>query len=623
MKDMKNIASLILFSTFFLLFLPIGNAYTSKNIALLTVSESANDTEVGGIANLQLVVEPGSGRIFIDSFPLSKIDTQITFRFAAEVACNLLEKDCSGYDFFYTVTANTGLVGGPSAGAAATVLTVALLDDQELDNHTIMTGTINSGNLIGPVGGIPAKILAAQEHGYEHVLIPEWDMSEILEPEVQGYSDDNHPDDDDNNSSNLTSSNLTYGHVLPDINVSYEDFSIDIIPVSTLEESLYHFTGKNYSKPGLDGPVYSAEYVDMMKNITLGLCTRYGSMMDGKIVLPNLTHYDVNETNSSRDNFLMALGALENGSYYSAASLCFGGNVKIKTVLLKNLTDAELKLIYAQTLTDTDRFIRELGNDSKTLSTISELETYMIVSERAQEAKKLLSNMDPDNISAQQLAYVIERLDTAKKWSTFSRFPGPKFVMDNELMMIACTKKLAEAEERLNYLDLYYLDNDLRRDLSVSYDYYSDDNYALCIFTASKVKADADIVLSAIFIPEGELDKLFYEKISAAQRVMNRQKGEGIFPILGYSYYEYANTLKPTDEYSALLYAEYALELSNIDMYFRKYEPLSVSSSMFSDIFRFQIYAFVLGILAGIIISAIFITLFIRSRKVKKKIHRR
>ncbi len=43
---------------------------------------------------------------------------------------------------------------------------------------------------------------------------------------------------------------------------------------------------------------------------------------------------------------------------------------------------------------------------------------------------------------------------------------------------------------------------------------------------------------------------------------------KGLFPIIGYSYYEYAKSLKDDDKYSALLYAEYALELSNLDIYF-------------------------------------------------------
>ena len=249
-----------------------ASASSSGHIGLLTVSESANNTDQGGIADLYLVVSPGSGRIFIDSFPLSKLDTQITMRFATEVACDLLNKDCSGLDFFYTITANSAIVGGPSAGAADTVLTVAVLDNQILDNTTIMTGTIDSGNLIGPVAGVPAKAAAAAQAGYKRVLIPKWDIV--------------------NNT--------------PDANLS-----IDVIPVTTLEDALQYFTGKNYSANiGLNSSINSPEYTDLMSKITIDLCTKYGNNTGDKIVFPNLANYGENITNASQNNFQLAIDAL-------------------------------------------------------------------------------------------------------------------------------------------------------------------------------------------------------------------------------------------------------------------------------------------------------------------------
>src|SRR5512133_756967 len=102
---------------FFMLFIVISSASAkSGSMKLLAVSgEEASQT--GSTADLLLEVKDGTGRVFIDSFPLSKIDTQISARFAKEVACNFLEADCSKYDFFYTIRANSAIIGGPSAGA--------------------------------------------------------------------------------------------------------------------------------------------------------------------------------------------------------------------------------------------------------------------------------------------------------------------------------------------------------------------------------------------------------------------------------------------------------------------------------------------------------------------------
>jgi len=557
------IISLVILSIISLLSISTGYAYTSGHIGLLTVSESANSTEQGGVADLYLEVSLGSGRIFIDSFPLSKIDTQITMRFATEIACDLLNKDCSGYDFFYTITANSAVVGGPSAGAAATVLTVAILDNQMLDNNTVMTGTINSGNLIGPVAGVPAKALAAQEKGYTRVLIPKWDVV------------NNTPD---------------------------ENLTIEVIPVITLEDALFYFTGKNYSySVGENTTINSEEYDTMMRQVTTDLCTKYGKKIDGQLILPNLTSYGVNITNVTLDSFQLARNAINNNSYYSAASFCFGGNVRVGYALIKNSTNDELKIIYAKLLTNVTTFKTELDKTSGSLSTMSELETYMIVAERVSETKTILSSMNPENISAYELAYAVERFNTAIVWSRFSKMSGQKFVMDNEFMRVACSKKLSEAEERLNYLEIYYPNDDIRENLIKAYEYYTDKDYALCIFTASKVKADSDIVLSAIFVSDSDMDRLLDEKIAAARRTIIKQKSDNIFPILGYSYYEYSMTLRDTDKYSALLYAEYSLELSNLDMYFKKRDALSLSVAPTSNHVNF--YLFTLGVSVGILVS--------------------
>ncbi|MDO8095097.1 MAG: hypothetical protein Q6360_16590, partial [Candidatus Brocadiales bacterium] len=101
----------------------ISVAYAQTgHMKLLAVSETKEGYS-GITADLYLKVEPGSGKVFIESFPLTKMDTQISTRFAKETACYELEMDCDKYDFFYTVNADTALIGGPSAGAAAAVLT--------------------------------------------------------------------------------------------------------------------------------------------------------------------------------------------------------------------------------------------------------------------------------------------------------------------------------------------------------------------------------------------------------------------------------------------------------------------------------------------------------------------
>jgi len=71
----------------------------SGTIKLLAVSDTP-DGLVGSMADLKLDVKKGDGRVFIDTLPASKLDTQITTRFARDMACRYLRVDCSRSDFF-------------------------------------------------------------------------------------------------------------------------------------------------------------------------------------------------------------------------------------------------------------------------------------------------------------------------------------------------------------------------------------------------------------------------------------------------------------------------------------------------------------------------------------------
>ena len=205
-----------------LLLIPTVNAQRG-NMKLLAVSETNNGYK-GGVADLFLEIKPGSGRVFLETFPLTKVDTQISTRFAKEIACDFAEADCEKFDFFYTITAGSSIIAGPSAGAAISVLTFSLIKDIDYDKNIAITGTINSGGLIGPVGGIKAKIEAADRIGLKKVLIP---LGELIAAET------------------ITGNDAANKSTNPSINESFDleeirkELDMDIIEVSTLDEAIF------------------------------------------------------------------------------------------------------------------------------------------------------------------------------------------------------------------------------------------------------------------------------------------------------------------------------------------------------------------------------------------------
>ena len=125
---------------------------------------------------------------------------------------------------------------------------------------------------------------------------------------------------------------------------------------------------------------------------------------------------------------------------------------------------------------------------------------------------------------------------------------------------------------------------------------YQEGDFALCFFRAAKVKAEINVLINLIGVRDDQVYALLEQKLRIAKKVIAEQEKEGNFPIVGYSYYEYATALAENDLSSALLFAEYALELSNMDLYFPK---KTTSFALDPEI----LWPFLLGLGLGILLT--------------------
>lgn len=140
----------------------------------VTVRIPAVDKDDTGVVTLMTVqVLPGSGRILtnIDRL-LFWVDTQNSIRRATMVAENVTGKNMSNYDIVYTITANASVIGGPSAGAAITIATIAAIENKTINHSVMITGSVNHDGTIGPVGGIFEKAVASKDVGAQTLLVP-------------------------------------------------------------------------------------------------------------------------------------------------------------------------------------------------------------------------------------------------------------------------------------------------------------------------------------------------------------------------------------------------------------------------------------------------------------------
>jgi len=134
---------------------------------------AVDNEENGVITILTVQVVPGSGRILtnIDKL-LFWVDTQNSIRKATAVAENITGVNLTNYDIIYTIQANASVIGGPSAGAAITIATIAALENKTINESVMITGSMNHDGTIGPVGGVFEKAIVSREVGALTFLVP-------------------------------------------------------------------------------------------------------------------------------------------------------------------------------------------------------------------------------------------------------------------------------------------------------------------------------------------------------------------------------------------------------------------------------------------------------------------
>ena len=613
---------LILFILFIQLVILTQTAQAAHT-RLLAVSQE-NGTFVGRVADLYLEIKPGSGHVFMDTFPLTKLDTQISTRFAKEIACRELDIDCSKYDFFYIIRASSPIVGGPSASAAIAALTYAELSGWKVRDDVAITGTINSGALIGPVGGLKEKIKAASKYGIKRVLIPEIELNtNLLDYERTNITPGN-ASQESNETTNKTAKTAIKTEENEDLIVYGEKLGVNVTPISELSEAIFYFTGKNISKK-TDLTLDTTEYDAIMKMLAEQLCNRSRELKsEVKLELINKEFLeDINKLLEESDNLTeKAKLSFKNKRYYASASYCFGANVKLSTIL--KIQDDNLNYTANILAYSIDIFERALKN--RNLTTINQLQAYIISEERILEAKDYLKNAfkllkEGDTMkAAENLAFAEERLMSAGSWQAFFSMKGKSYNLDTSELEKSCLSKIGEAQEAYQYVSLFLpisIEN-IHKKINDANSEASKGNYELCLYKASKAKADLDLILSTRGIKDSQIDELITKKLEAAKRNIIKETSRGIFPIMAYSYYQYADSLKESDIFSSLLYAEYAIELSNIDIYFKPSEHrvrFYIEKVYLSLLFS----GFLLGCAFTIIIFSIFtLRSRIRLKSVKK-----
>jgi predicted S18 family serine protease len=184
---------------------------------------------VGEVENLTVRLIPGNSNVLINTNPF--LDTSLQYSVNKAVAVAKINSNY-GFDRDFVFDYKAGdaqLIGGESAGAAATIATIAALENKTIANDVVITGTVETDGTIGEVGGIIEKAKAVADAGYKRFLVPKgqstvtyYERQVSEEPTRYGF----------------TILNTRYVPKTIDLkDVAKEEWNLEITEVSTIEEA--------------------------------------------------------------------------------------------------------------------------------------------------------------------------------------------------------------------------------------------------------------------------------------------------------------------------------------------------------------------------------------------------
>ena len=261
-----------------------------RNVTVYAPAVASTDAGyVGVISTITVTIQNnGSGRVFVDTLPLTQVDMQGSARLAVKVASALVSNDenCNidpyTYDYFFVIRTTAPIIGGPSAGAIMTVATISLLENWEMDNKTVMTGMINPDASIGPIGGIPQKIDAANSVGATRFLIPKG----------QGIYTEMVTRTETNNGWTRT---VTVPVTRNVADYAMDNYGIKVVEVAEIDEAIQNFTGYTFTFAEATGEITTEDYLESMEPLARHLLDNATEMLNNASAV-SYTHLRAHET---------------------------------------------------------------------------------------------------------------------------------------------------------------------------------------------------------------------------------------------------------------------------------------------------------------------------------------
>jgi uncharacterized protein len=552
--------------------------YRNITVYAPAVSESGTGY-VGVISTITVTIQGnGSGRVFVDTLPLTDVDMQGSARLAVKVATTLVSSDTRPHidpqtcDYFFVVRTESPMIGGPSAGAIMTIAVISLLENWTLDNTTVMTGMINPDGSIGPIGGIPYKIDAAHSVGATRFLIPKGQMT--YTEMVTEYQ----------NINGILWQN-TYPVTRNVSEYAKTNYGMDVFEVEDINDALLYLTGWNFPVEESQDTITTEDYITAMKPLATNLLNEAQSSYQNASNLFNTTtipnrypNYYRNQVtdflNTASDRLSESSHWYDEEVYYSSTSKSFQSLVNSRFVIYICLyfsSEQQEDLVHDllnQTLQNYTSSMQVAKN--ATIKGMVTLQCVGAAQQRVDEAASYISDANTsysnqDYYSAlYNIAYAQERIESVQWWLNISApFHDSGTVNETKITTLA-EEYLDDAQQAITYsgiiidemgstsqylTDAQSLLEDARKEQENGYS-------AAALFGSFEALVKANLALELV-------DGITPDKIERAREQasisITESRTLGIEPVLAVSYYEYGQSLANESSLdSAIVYYKYA-----------------------------------------------------------------
>jgi uncharacterized protein len=516
--------------------LPVNGVSLEDGVQVPLVADYMSDgVEKGVFLNAVVAVEPGSGHVFVDTSPYTQVDLQGSARIAAMVASDITGIDQAAYDFYYVINVPSPVIGGPSAGAALTVATVAAINNWSIKEGVVMTGAISPDNSIGPVGGIPFKLEAAAEKGATLFLIPEGQRMVTVTNRTKkvgpGFI--------------FTESKTE----VVDLVEKGEALGVKVQEVADVYDAIYLLTGRQVEVGDVGGEVISGDYVEALEPLAASLREEsWGMYADTEELVGS------GEMLGDGKKLLQQADEMyDEGNYYAATSLYFNGMVVLrnlqwreeyeqaanKTVALREIRERVYRQINASEM-DIERY--KAGG-------VRDVDTIGAAESRVTRARQLVEHADDSDALAYiwSLAFANERARTAQWWLTLTS--SEVVVLEEELRNRAAWY-LAQAQSVTTYAQTLIsestnfhssLPGTAEEDLVNAKAEFERGYYSGAIFDSIHAIVKASTIIG--LLSGGDVEERVLKSEKEAKNAILEARHNGVEPTLAISAYEYGKTL--------------------------------------------------------------------------------